>query len=132
MKAKKIRRYLLNSSRINKKEKKELFPILNKKNTNELKNINRSSSGIITTQNGKIFNHIEKNMDLYKSELKMIKPKPIIKKFLSKDIKINKDYVLVENLQERQILPEFYDDFEEEDIKSLEKSLERSIDKILY
>ena len=86
----------------------------------------------ITTQNGKIFNHIEKNMDLYKSELKMIKPKPIIKKFLSKDIKINKDYVLVENLQERQILPEFYDDFEEEDIKSLEKSLERSIDKILY
>ena len=50
MKAKKIRRYLLNSSRINKKEKKELFPILNKKNTNELKNINRSSSGIITTR----------------------------------------------------------------------------------
>ena len=50
MKAKKIRRYLLNSSRINKKEKKDLFPILNKKNTNELKNINRSSSGIITTR----------------------------------------------------------------------------------
>ena len=86
----------------------------------------------ITTQNGNIYNHIEKNMDLYKSELKMIKPKPIIKKFLLKDIKVNKDYILVENLQERQILPEFYDDFEEEDIKSLEKSLERSIDKKLY
>ena len=71
-------------------------------------------------------------MNLYKNELKMVKPKPIIKTFLSKDIKINHNYTLVENLQERQILPELYDDFEEEDIKSLEKSLERSVDKILH
>ena len=71
-------------------------------------------------------------MNLYQNELKLIKPKPIIKTFLSKDIKINKDYILVENLPERQILPDLYDDFEEDDLKSLEKSLERSVDKIIH
>ena len=95
-------------------------------------NISRISKGENMTQNGEIYNHKEKNMNLYKNELKMVKPKPIIKTFLSKDIKINHNYTLVENLQERQILPELYDDFEEEDIKSLEKSLERSVDKILH
>ena len=71
-------------------------------------------------------------MNLYKDELKNIKPKPIIKTFLSKDIKVNNEYILVENLPERQILPDLYDDFEEDDIKSLEKSLERSVDKVLH
>ena len=47
-------------------------------------------------------------------------------------MKINKDYILVENLPERQILPDLYDDFEEDDLKSLEKSLERSVDKIIH
>ena len=86
----------------------------------------------ITTQSGEAYIHPTKNMNLYKNELKLIKPKPIIKTFLLKDIKINKDYILVENLPERQILPDLYDDFEEEEIKSLEKSLETPIDKILH
>ena len=86
----------------------------------------------IIKQNGEICNIPKKNMNLYKNELKLIKPKPIIKTFLKKDIKINLDYILVENLPERQILPDLYDDFEEDDIKSLEKSLERSVDKTLH
>ena len=71
-------------------------------------------------------------MNLYKSKLKVANPKSIIKSFLREDIKINQGYTLVENLPERQILPELYDEFEEEDIKSLEKSLEKSIDKNLH
>ena len=39
----------------------------------------------ITTPTGEVYNHFEKNMTLYKSELKMSKPKPIIKTFLAKD-----------------------------------------------
>ena len=80
----------------------------------------------ITSQNGQIL-----NQPLKDKEFKLIKPKPIIKTFLSKDIKINKNYVLVENLPERQILPDLYDDFEEDELKSLEKSLEGPVDKIL-
>ena len=86
----------------------------------------------IITQSGETYIQQKKNMNLYQNELKLIKPKPIIKTFLSKDIKINKDYILVENLPERQILPDLYDDFEEEEIKSLEKSLERPTDKLLH
>ena len=86
----------------------------------------------ITNQNGGVYHHKEKDMNLYQNELKMIKPRPIIKTFLAKDIKINHEYNLVENLPERQILPDLYDDFEEDDIKSLEKSLEKSVDKILH
>lgn len=69
-------------------------------------------------------------MNLYQNELKMVKPRPIIKTFLAKDIKINHEYNLVENLPERQILPDLYDDFEEDDIKSLEKSLENRLTKL--
>ena len=86
----------------------------------------------ITNQNGQVYNQPTKDMNLYKMELKLNKPKPIIKTFLQKDIKINKDYLLVENLPERQILPDLYDDFEEDEIKSLEKSLEGTVDKILH
>ena len=86
----------------------------------------------ITNQNGQIYNQPTKDMNIYKMELKLNKPKPIIKTFLQKDIKINKDYLLVENLPERQILPDLYDDFEEEEIKSLEKSLEGTVDKIIH
>ena len=71
-------------------------------------------------------------MDLYYDELKNANPKPIIKKFSSSDIGINEEYNLVENLPERHILPDLYDDFVEEDIKSLEKSLEKSVDKIFH
>ena len=86
----------------------------------------------ITNQNGGIYHHKEKDMNLYLNELKIVKPRPIIKTFLAKDIKINQEYNLVEYLPERQILPDLYDDFEEDDIKSLEKSLEKSVDKIMH
>lgn len=86
----------------------------------------------ITDQDGQICEHVEKNMDLYNIELKTVKPKSIIKRFFKNEIKINTEYVNVENLPERQILPDLYDEFEEQDLKSLEKSLEKSVDKILH
>ena len=86
----------------------------------------------MTEKNGEICNHIEKDMDLYNIELKKVKPKPIIKSFLKNEIKINSEYINVENLPERQILPDLYDEFEEQDLKSLEKSLEKSVDKIFH
>ena len=54
--------------------------------------------------------------------------KPAIKKYHKDSIKIDKDYKYAENLSERDIIPDLYEE-EEEDIRSLEKSLERSIDK---
>ena len=81
---------------------------------------------------GQICNHEEQNMDLYKAELKFAKPKSIMKEYLPYEIKINREYTLVENLPERQILPDLYDEFEEQDLKSLEKTLEKSVDKILH
>ena len=84
----------------------------------------------ITNQKGEKYNYKEKDMNEYKNELKKIKPKSILKPFSPKDIKVNKDYTLVENLPEKKILPGFYDDFD--DLISLESSLERSIDKILH
>ena len=86
----------------------------------------------ITDESGQISSHLEKNMDLYNLELKTIKPKPIIKRFFLDEIKINTEYISVENLPERQILPDLYDEFEDQDLKSLEKSLEKSVDKILH
>ena len=53
---------------------------------------------------------------------------PSIKKFDKSKIKIKVDYKECENLSEREIIPDLYEE-EEEDIRSLEKSLERSIDK---
>ena len=54
--------------------------------------------------------------------------KPAIKKYNKNNIKVNKDYKNAENLSERDIIPDLYEE-EEDDIRSLEKSLERSIDK---
>ena len=53
---------------------------------------------------------------------------PSIKKFDKSQIKIKEDYKECENLSEREIIPDLYEE-EEDDIRSLEKSLERSIDK---
>ena len=86
----------------------------------------------IINQNGQIYNELKRNIKLYEKDFKLKRPKPIIKPFLPKDIKINKDYILVENLAERQILPGLYDDFEVDDLKSLEKSLEGTVDKVLH
>ena len=71
-------------------------------------------------------------MLMYQTELKLANPKPIIKTFSKNEIGINNEYIYVENLQERQILPDLYDDFEEDDLKSLEKCLEKSVDKIQH
>ena len=71
----------------------------------------------------------KRDFNLYLKILKRkVPPHPIIKNFEKNDIKVNKDYVLMENLDEQQIIPELYEE-NEEDIKSLEKSMERSIDK---
>ena len=71
----------------------------------------------------------KRDFNLYLKILKRdIPPHPIIKKFDKNEIKIKKDYELMENLDEQQIIPELYDE-NEEDIKSLEKSMEKSIDK---
>ena len=58
-----------------------------------------------------------------------ITPKPCIKSFNEKEIKMNEKYLLAENLKEEDIIPDLYEE-DEEDIKSLGQSLEKSIDKI--
>ena len=65
----------------------------------------------------------------YMKKLKEIRtPHPCIKKFNEKDIKMNEKYMLAENLKEKEIIPDLCDE-DDEDIKSLGQSLERSIDK---
>ena len=55
-------------------------------------------------------------------------PCPKIKNYEKKEIKVDKNYTLRENMEEKDIIPGL--DYEnEEDIKNIEKSLERSIDK---
>ena len=65
--------------------------------------------------------------------MKLIKekrtPKPCIKPFNEKEIKMNTKYLLAENLKEEDIIPDLFEE-DEEDIKSLGQSLEKSIDKI--
>ena len=71
----------------------------------------------------------KRDFNLYLKILKRnVPPNPIIKKYDKNEIKVNKDYKLMENLDEQEIIPDLYEE-NEEDIKSLEKSLERSIDK---
>ena len=90
------------------------------------------NDSLVTDRKGQIYQHDEKNMLIYQEELKLANPKSILKSFYKNEIGINHEYVYVENLQERQILPDLYDDFEEEDLKSLEKCLEKSVDKIQH
>ena len=68
--------------------------------------------------------------DQYMKKLKgSLTPKPCIKKFDEKSIKFNDKYALAENLREEEIIPDLYEE-DDEDIKSLKQSLEKSIDKI--
>ena len=123
-----------NSSKklFSKKPKKHILFNLNNNIYIKFKSEDLITNSQVTDENGQILNYKEKNMDVYNSELKLANPKPIIKAFKENEIKINKEYIYVENLPERQILPDLYDEFEEQDLKSLEKSLERSVDKILH
>ena len=69
------------------------------------------------------------NLETYMNNLKNKNNlKPCIKKYDKNTIKLNKEYKDAENLSEKDIIPDLYEE-EEEDIRSLEKSLERSIDK---
>ena len=70
------------------------------------------------------------DLDEYMKKLKSsLTPKPCIKKFDEKSIKFNDKYILAENLREEDIIPDLYEE-DDEDIKSLKQSLEKSIDKI--
>ena len=70
---------------------------------------------------------INQNFLLYEKLLKKnIKPVPIIKKFDKKEILINANYILNENLDIKDMIS--YNDNDEE-IKNLERSFEKSIDK---
>ena len=53
---------------------------------------------------------------------------PSIKNFNKKEIKVDSNYTLRENMEEKDIIPGLCNE-NEEDIKNLEKSLEKSIDK---
>ena len=66
--------------------------------------------------------------EILKSKCNLI---PIIKKnFNVKNFKINKEYKLNENLEEKEIIPELYQEYSnDDDFKLLEKTLERSIEK---
>ena len=75
----------------------------------------------------------KKEEDIFDSRI-IFNYKTIIKKFDKNEIKIDKDYKYCENMEEREILPEFYDDEEkgeiiEEAINELGESLRSSIDK---
>ena len=88
----------------------------------------------LVSNNEKFENFEEKksNMNLndYIQKLKVnITPNPCIKPFDEKSIKMNEKYVLAEDLREEEIIPDLYEE-DEEDIKSLGQSLEKSIDKI--
>ena len=70
------------------------------------------------------------NLDEYVKNLKEKKSiKPCIKKFDIKTFNMDKNYVLAEDLSEDKIVPDLFED-DDEDIQSLRQSLERSIDKM--
>ena len=77
----------------------------------------------------------EKKLDIHHT-LVVFKKKPTIKEYDKNDIKINKNYILCENLTEEEIMPDLYEDLEIKDevqtdnhVKELATTLKRSIDK---
>ena len=85
--------------------------------------------------NGTLKPYEEKKIDIHHT-LIMFKNKSTIKEYDKNDIKINKNYVLCENLKEEEIIPELYEDVDynneeetENHVKELASSLKRSIDK---
>ena len=55
----------------------------------------------------------------------------MIKSFDVKDIKINKDYFLNENLEEYEMLGDLYNIFYLKDINDLDKKLKNNIDNLI-
>ena len=77
----------------------------------------------------KLDDNDEKKMDLYYALLKSkTKFNPIIKHFNKNEIKINKDYVLNEDLEEYEILGDLYNIFYSKDINDLDNKLKKSMD----
>ena len=74
----------------------------------------------------------EKKMEFYLTLLKSKnKFNPIIKNFDTKEIKINKEYILNENLEEYEILGDLYNIFYLKDINDLDKKLKHNIDNLV-
>ena len=73
-----------------------------------------------------------KKMEFYFTLLKSkIKFNPVIKNFNKNEIKINKDYIQCENLEEYEILGDLYNIFYLKDINDLDKKLKNNIDNLV-
>ena len=76
----------------------------------------------------------ERKIDIFKTDL-FLAPKSTIKRYNKSDIKINKEYILCENLTEEQIIPELFEDSNlcenepDQYARELAASLRSSIDK---
>ena len=89
--------------------------------------IKKGKDGILENYKGK------NNTDIRETKI-VFKVKPVIKKFDKNNIKINKSYKLCENLREEEIIPDLFEDINEEVgndnyVKELANSLRSSIDK---
>ena len=74
----------------------------------------------------------DKKMEYYFTLLKSsIKLNPIIKTFEKKEIKINRNYILNENLEEYEMLGDLYNIFYLKDIDDLDKKLKNNIDNLI-
>ena len=74
----------------------------------------------------------EKKMEYYFTLLKgKIKLNPIIKNFEKKEIMINNDYILNENLEEYEMLGDLYNIFYLKDINDLDNKLKNNIDNLI-
>ena len=74
------------------------------------------------------YKKIEFYLTLLKSKIKF---DSIIKNFDKKEIKINKEYILNENLEEYEILGNLYNIFYLKDINDLDKKLKDNIDSLV-
>ena len=73
-----------------------------------------------------------KKMEFYFTLLKSkIKFNPVIKNFDKNEIRINKDYIQCENLEEYEILGDLYNIFYLKDINDLDKKLKNNIDNLM-
>ena len=74
----------------------------------------------------------DKKMDYYFTLLKSkIKLNPIIKNFEKKEIRINNNYILNENLEEYEMLGDLYNIFYLKDINYLDNKLKNNIDNLI-
>jgi len=83
-------------------------------------------------ENNKIsdFQKSSMNLNEYINKLKInITPNPCIKHFDEKSIKMNEKYVLAENMDEKEIIPDLCEE-NDEDIQSLRAQIRDSIDKV--